>query len=262
MTDRPVAAAGWLWIKEGFALFRKQPLQLSTLFLCYLLLMRLLSMIPVIGIGLPLLLVPVYSMAFMQACRDIEQDRHVTPMLLFRVFRTPALPRLLMLGVLYLAAAVLAPLASTVVDGGVFWKALTGGVQVTPELIRGSRMMSAMLFTSVLYVPAGMAFWYAAPLVDWQQMGVAKALFYSFFATLRAGRAFLVYGLTWAGLGILLPSIAGGFIASLTGRLENVQAIMLPMMLLVLVIMYCSFYPTYTTVFGKPDTSPGDPVTD
>ena len=63
------------WIRQGFALFRKQPAELSMLFLLYMLLMCAVSLIPLIGQALPLLLVPVFSMAFLQACVHIEQGK-------------------------------------------------------------------------------------------------------------------------------------------------------------------------------------------
>ena len=58
------AKTGIEWIRQGFALFRKQPAELSMLFLLYMLLLFSLSIIPLLGQLLPLLLVPVFSMAF------------------------------------------------------------------------------------------------------------------------------------------------------------------------------------------------------
>ena len=66
------AATGWQWIKDGFALFRKQPAELSTLFLTYMFLMMIITIIPLVGQVLPLVLVPVFSIAFMQACVQVE----------------------------------------------------------------------------------------------------------------------------------------------------------------------------------------------
>ncbi len=52
------AKTGWIWVKEGFALFHKQPAEISTLFLGYMFLMLLLNFIPVLGQILPLVLIP------------------------------------------------------------------------------------------------------------------------------------------------------------------------------------------------------------
>jgi hypothetical protein len=97
-----------------------------------------------------------------------------------------------------------------------------------------------------------MAFWYAAPLIMWQQMPLGKALFYSFFAVRRAGRAFLVYGLAWIVIAIAVPTVISMIIALVSGSFTVVFFILLPISIMLTVVMYCSFYPTYTSVFGKP----------
>src|SRR5438046_774177 len=117
------AKTGWIWVKEGFALFRKQPAEISTLFLAYMFLMLAVGIVPVLGQLLPLILVPVFSMAFMQACVQIEREKRVFPSVLLTGFRSPALKNLLILGCLYLLAAIIAIAASTLIDGGVFWQA-------------------------------------------------------------------------------------------------------------------------------------------
>jgi hypothetical protein len=247
------ASVGWLWLKQGFALFRKQPAEMSTLFLSYMFLMFAVGVIPLLGQILPIVLVPIFSMAFMQACMNIEQGKKVYPNLLLTGFRSPVFPRLLQLGVLYLLAAVAAIAASVLVDGGVFWNVMSGRAAMDPATVRDSNMSMAMLFAAIVYTPAAMAFWYAAPLVAWQNMGVVKAIFYSFFAVKRAGKAFLVYGLAWIVIGVLVPVIISSVIALLFGKAAVVMLILLPLSILMTVVMYCSFYPTYTDVFGRPE---------
>jgi hypothetical protein len=250
------ANTGWLWIKEGFALFRKQPAELSTLFLSYMFLMLAVGIIPVLGQVLPLMLVPVFSMAFMQACANIEQGKRVYPNLLLTGFRSPAFGKLLKLGVLYVAAAAIAVAASSLIDGGVFWRAMTGQIALDSKTVQESSMTLAMLFAAVIYTPAAMAFWYAAPLVAWQNMGISKAVFFSFFAVRRAGKAFLVYGLAWIIIGLLLPVFISSTISLLTGKAALTILVLLPLSIVMTIIMYCSFYPTYTHVFGKSQTIP------
>jgi hypothetical protein len=246
------ASVGWMWVKEGFALFRKQPGEMSTLFLSYLFLMLAIGIVPLLGQILPLVLVPVFAMAFMQACANIEQGKKVYPNLLLTGFRSPAVMKLLQLGVLYLVAAVIALAASTLIDGGVLWQVLSGQEAMDEKAVRDSNMSLAMMFAAVVYLPAAMAFWYAAPLIAWQNMGVGKAVFYSFFTVKRLGKAFLLYGLAWLLIGVLLPSIVSSIIGLLFGTRTVVMLLLLPLSLVMTVIMYCSFYPTYTHVFGRP----------
>ncbi len=252
MMEKLPAKTGWLWVTEGFALFRKQPAELSTLFFGYMFLMLALGIIPVIGQLMPLILVPLFSMTFMHACVYIETGKKVYPNLLLVGFRSPHVRNLIKLGTLYLLAAIIAIGASALIDGGVFVQAITGQIQIDAETVRNSNMTLAMLFSALVYIPAAMAFWYAAPLIAWQEMGVGKAIFYSFFAVRRASKAFLIYGLAWVSIGVIFPVIVSSIFGMLLNSPNASIFILLPVSLVLTVIMYCSFYPSYTHLFGPP----------
>ncbi len=253
--QKVAASAGVDWIRQGFALFRKQPAELSLLFLLYMLLMFSLSLIPVVGQLLPLLLVPAFSMAFMQACVDIEAGRKVTPGLLLTAFRSPALGSLLRLGGLYLLAAVAAVAASSLIDGGTFWKLMSGQLRPDEEAVAVNGLPLAMLFSALLYLPFAMGFWHAAPLLVWQRMGLFKAIFYSFFAVRRCGKAFLAYALGWIVAGIAVPAIVSAVLSLLLGKNIVTLMLLMPLSVILTLVMYCSFYPTYTAVFERPEQS-------
>jgi hypothetical protein len=252
--DKLPANVGWIWVKEGFALFRKQPAEISTLFLAYMFLMLAIGILPLLGQILPIVLVPVFSMAFMQACVHIEKGRKVYPNLLLTGFRSPAFRKLLVLGILYLLAAAIAVASSAIVDGGVFWQIMSGSKELDNETIRSSNMSLAMMFSAAVYTPAAMAFWYAAPLIAWQNMSVGKAIFYSFFAVKRSSKAFLVYGLAWIAIGVLMPALLSSLVALIFGKALAVMLVLLTVSVILTVVMYCSFYPTYTHVFGRPES--------
>lgn len=257
MMEKLPAKTGWLWVTEGFALFRKQPAELSTLFFGYMFLMLALGIIPVIGQLMPLILVPLFSMSFMHACVQIEAGKKVYPNLLLVGFRSPFVRNLIKLGSLYLLAAIIAIGASALIDGGVFVQAITGQIAIDAETVRNSNMTLAMMFSALVYIPAAMAFWYAAPLIAWQEMGVGKAIFYSFFAVRRASKAFLIYGLAWVTIGMILPVIVSSIFGMLLNSPNASIFILLPISLVLTVIMYCSFYPSYTHLFGPaPDPLP------
>ena len=240
------------WIRQGFALFRKQPAELSMLFLLYMLLMFAVSLIPLIGQALPLLLVPVFSMAFLQACVHIEQGKKVLPNLLWTGFRSPALPILLQLGVIYMLAAVFSVAASSVVDGGVFWKLLSGQLNPEKEKIVADALPLAMIFAALVYIPFCMALWHAAPLAAWQRMNLVKSIFYSFFAVRNCGKAFLAYGLGWIVMGIAIPAFISAILMLAIGRSEIMMMVLMPFSIVMTIVMYCSFYPTYVQVFDRP----------
>ena len=247
------AQVGIEWIRQGFALFRKQPAELSMLFLLYMLLMFAVSLIPLIGQALPLLLVPVFSMAFLQACVHIEQGKKVLPNLLWTGFRSPALPILLQLGVIYMLAAVFSVAASSVVDGGVFWKLLSGQLNPEKEKIVADALPLAMIFAALVYIPFCMALWHAAPLAAWQRMSLVKSIFYSFFAVRRCGKAFLAYALGWIIIGIALPAVISALLSLLLGKTAVTVMLLMPLSVILTIVMYCSFYPTYTQVFDRPE---------
>ena len=45
----------------------------------------------------------------------------------------------------------------------------------------------------------------------------------------------------------------------LTGSPALMMMVLLPLSIVLTVVMYCSFYPTYTTLFGKPSEQPSRP---
>ncbi|GAA4013872.1 BPSS1780 family membrane protein [Actimicrobium antarcticum] len=255
MTHLP-AKTGWLWLKEGFALFRKQPVELSTLFISYMFIMIAIGIVPLLGQVAPLILVPVFSMAFLSASAQVRNGERVFPKLLFVPFRSPAIKALLLLGVLQLATGMLALGASVLVDGGVFWKVISGQTGLDPKVVAESNMGLAILAAALVYLPASMAFWYAAPLVAWQKMGVVKAVFYSFFAVQREFRAFLVYGLAWVAVGVILPTVTSLLLALIFNSASMIVMVMMPLSMLLTVVLYSSFYITYTDVFPVPEQEP------
>jgi hypothetical protein len=246
------ATNGWQWIKQGFAIFRKKPAELSTLFLSYMFLMLAVGIIPVAGQLAQLILIPVFAIAFMQACVNVENEQRVFPTLLLTGFRSPQLKTLLALGVLYLLAALAAIGASAIVDGGMLWQMLISRGDLDPVKMQQSNMSMAMILAALLYVPAAMAFWFAAPLIVWQQMPLPKALFYSFFAVVGAGRAFMLYALGWLMLGVILPALISTIVALLVGSVSVTVFVLLPLSIMLTVVMYCSFYATYVQIFGQP----------
>ncbi len=63
------ATTGWPWLKQGSALFRKQPAALTTLLFANILFSILISAVPLLGAMVAVVLIPSFSMAFMKAAR-------------------------------------------------------------------------------------------------------------------------------------------------------------------------------------------------
>lgn len=255
--ERVPAIAGWHWIKQGFALFRRQPAEMSSLFVLCVCLKLLVSMLPVLGLILWFVLIPVFSMAFMVACDEIEQGNRVHPRMLFAGFRSPALKRLLALGGCYFAAAVLAVVVTNIFDGGYLLQTFVDQVKnasapdaKTPD---DARVATSMLVLMGTYLLATLPLWFASPLIAWQNMSVGKAIFFSFFSVIHAIKAFALHALCW-----FFISMAADFgVSAILQVLQVANAgigvfILMPIFLLLTVVMYCSYYASYVQIFGAP----------
>src|SRR5450830_317096 len=241
------ASTGWSWVKQGFALFRKQPGGMSMLFLGYMFCMLAVSIVPLLGQLLPVILVPVFSVAFAQGCLNIDQGKRVLPSLLLSGFRKPAFPVLFGLGVLYIVVAIVALGISTLIDNGTLWQVVTGQLSQKEAALRPNVSL-AILLAMAVYVPAAMAFCFAAPLIYWQKVSLGKALFFSFFAVWRSLSAFLVFAASWSAISL----ISSQLLVMLFGTGSIMYQLMIPLSMILTIIMHCSFYAAYRQIFGLP----------
>jgi len=257
------ANTGWLWIKQGFQYFRQQPMEFITLFFSYLFFVLLLGLlsyltsdfIPHLGQFLAFVLLPLFTLSFMQACREIDQGLRVRPQLILYGFRSPQIKSLILLGLLYLIAACIALGISTMVDGGLFLQFISGQEELSPANMEGSDIGLAMLVAILIYAPALMTLWFAGPLIAWRNMSLFKAVFYSFFASIRSVRAFLVFALAWFTVAGIIPAMLIVLVAELTGSQDAVVMLLMPVYMLSSIVLYCTFYPSYKSVFGQATTT-------
>lgn len=250
--EKTSASTGWLWVKQGFALYRQRPAEVTTLFLSYMFLMLVFSIVPVIGQILPLVLMPAFSITFMQACVQIEQGKRVYPNLLLAGFVSPGFRGLLKLGVLYLLAALIAMGITSLFDDGFFWQIITGQRALSAKMEDDPTLTLSMSIWTVAFTIAKLPLWYAAPLIAWQNMSFGKALFYSVVTVYRTLRAFVGYGISCILIGVVLPTFVSVIAVSLFDKSLVSILILLTLSIVVTAVMYCSFYPTYTYIFGKP----------
>ncbi len=188
----------------------------------------------------------------MHACALAERGERIYPKILLAGLRSPSFATLLKLGTIYPLAAALAISASSIIDDGMFWKIISGQIALDPQSSQAPDMPLAMLFATVLYLLAPTLLWFAAPLIAWQKMSLGKAIFYSFFSVIRYGKAFLMY-LAVSALCFFLSAFTSVFLATLFNNAGIAMLIMPPLVLLLIVVIYCSFYPTYTHLFGAPE---------
>jgi hypothetical protein len=242
------AITGWTWLKEGTALFRKQPAALTTLLFANILINVLIGLVPLLGPLLAMVLIPSCSLAFMKACLMIENGERVTPAVVMTGFKKPVLTELCKIGLVYLGASVLLTvLARVVVDFELIQQVLQPADPKNVPPVAPWEFVK-MFALSALNASVLIALSFAPPLVYWQKMTPGKAIFYSFFAVLKSARVFLVLLASW--LGILL---LGFFvIVIITGTSMFSRVLMMWLGFLFVLLLQCAMYAGYRQIFGKP----------
>ena len=247
MNDLP-ARTGWEWLKQGVGLFRKQPAALTTLLFANILFSIGLSAVPFLGSVLAVVLIPSFSMAFMQACLMIENGDRVTPAVLLTGFRQPALAALCKLGLVYLGVSLLMMVITRLaIPPEVLMQMMPRPDAKTPPDIQTSHML-ALFGVFLLDVAVLVTLCFAAPLTYWKHMGPGKATFYSFFAVIRTARPFLVLLAAWFAIFFGVCIIA----ALLFGDAALGRVVLMWLIFLFVLLLQCAMYAGYRTIFGKP----------
>lgn len=205
------AGNAWNWIVGGFGLFRQNPVIWIALFLIYLLIGMMLSIIPVIGPIMLNLLAPVFMAGFMLGCRALEMGEELEINHLFAGFKQNT-AQLVTVGGIYLAGVIVIIGIVFVVTGGAAMNSMLGGHMETgphAEAAAGGGTLLALLLLLATILPLVMAYWFAPALVLFHDMKALDAMKLSFFACLRNVVPFLVYGLISAVL-LLLAMIPLG----------------------------------------------------
>lgn len=254
------AAHGWRWVRRGFALFARAPVGWILIATSYWVLMTLVGLVPYAGLAAALLVTPAFSVSFMVMCRELEQARPIGLKLLFAGFRrNPG--TLVLLGGVYLALLVGILAATQLVDGGALMRWMLAGRAPARGSPEAAALGDAAIAGFVLFVPVILAFWFAPVLVAWHGMPAAKALFFSFFASLRNWPAFLVYAVALAVVAGLVPGVAFSALAvavqGAKGGAATIQLFALLIVVTLLPAIYASIYASYRDIF--PDRPP-DPV--
>lgn len=244
---------GLAWLRGGFALWRKNPALLTFLTFGYLLMLILVSLVPHIGQVLASLLMPVLSVGILNGCRAVDQGRRVGPDILFSGFRNNE-KALFAIGGAYFAASLAVLLITMLADGGILFRAMTGAAPVTEESANAPGFPLALAVGTALSTPVMMAYWFAPLLAGWEGLSAPKALFFSFVACLRNWRPFLAFGLSLAVFGALLPGMVVGLASLISPILGSILSVPLPLVLLP--VVFASFYVNACDVFGRFSDAP------
>jgi uncharacterized membrane protein len=206
--SRP-AANGWIWIAEGWELFKRQPGMWIGMILLLLLIFIAAAFIPIVG-GLAMTLFgPVFAAGVMVGCKALDSGEDLELSHLFAGFRSRT-GTLIGVGALYLAATIAVALVVSLVMG-VGMMTMMGGGDPQAMAAMGMTFVLAVLIMLALLLPAMMAVWLAAPLVVFHDHGAIDAMKGSFTGCLKNVMPFLLYGVVLAVLSIVasLPLALG-----------------------------------------------------
>ena len=244
------ARQGLQWALLGMRTFWKQPLAMSGLFFLFMALISLVSMVPLLGGALALVLMPAFTAGLMAATQMASEGRFPMPGTVWMALRAgPQRVPMLQLGALYAAGFLLLMAVSMLVDGGQFARIYLAGEPIRPELVQADSFQAALWVSMLLYVPLSMLFWHAPALVFWQGVSPVKSLFFSWMGCWRNKGAFVVYAGAWAAVFGSVAVIAM-LAATLLGDPQMTLSIMMPLALLAAAMFFTSMLFTVKDCFS------------
>lgn len=239
------AANGAAWLRDGWRLFRRQPLALSAMVVIYLMMLFLPALLPFVGIAISGVLAPFATVGLMSACREVALGRAPNPSLFAQPFQenNPNRIRLLRLGLINAALVVtLATLFALVGDDG-----HVPAPQGPPTL--ADVPWDMLLLQLLAYTPVLVLMWFAPLLAAWHGLDPAKAMFGSVIACTRNVGAMFVYGLVAAVASFAASLAVVGLLSMLISSRELLSLVLAPFGLVMMTIVQASFYPMYRSIF-------------
>lgn len=247
------ARTGAVWVRLGIQTFFKQGLALTGLFLMFMAMLSVATMVPLVGLPVAMTLLPAITLGLMAATREATLGKFPMPLMLLTAFRAgPAKTRaILALGGLYASGFMCAMGVSYLVDGGGFASVYLGGQAATAELMSSGPFQLAMWTFMGLHLPLSLLFWHAPALVYWQDVTALKAMFFSIVACWRNFWALALFAALW--MAVMVGSVL--LLTTLSGLLDspNLAATLLfPTLLLIAAMYFTSLYFTYRDCFTAP----------
>lgn len=244
-------SAGLQWIKDGWKLFRLQPITFLSWGMFLSLVLKAASVIPPIGPILFVVFLPSINLMTMTACKqEASGNKMQIGMWLDPLRVKGVMRRMIAMGALYFAICLIVGAVSLLP----FMDALSQAVDVALEskdimpllmAIRGPLIVFASL-----YVVIASFFWYAPILSGWHGKSLTQSLFFSWVACWRNKGAFIVYGLLWLGIFFGIDLFTGLLVSA--GLSEAIAlTLQMPLNIVGVSVLYCSFYPNYQSVFTQ-----------
>lgn len=185
------ASHGLLWIKHGFRLIMRSPLHAVSLTMVFALGLLLAMMIPVGGVLLAMLLMPVLLAGYMRVCRALEYSESVSPRFIFAGFEKRT-AQLVTVGGMLLVGMLVVSMVTVMMGGDAlnellndFQKHQDSRVLMEAMMAPDSGVMSGMLTGVLLIFALMLALQYAPMLVFFDQVAPVDAVKLSMRGSLR-----------------------------------------------------------------------------
>jgi hypothetical protein len=233
----PVGNA-WVWIVNGFNLFKANPAMWIILLVIYLAIMIPISMLPVIGSVVSTLLAPVFAAGMMWGCQALIKNQDLEINHLFEGFKRNT-SQLISIGGIYMVSLLFVAVIVVLALDKDTAELLVQGKDLSPE--QADAMLMPIMIALLLIMPVLMAYWFAPVLAGLHNLSAVEAMKLSFSACLKNMLPFLLYGLIFMVLLIvaIIPFGLG--------------------LLVVAPMMMTSLYSSYADVFGIEQTVPAPP---
>ncbi|UOD49426.1 BPSS1780 family membrane protein [Orrella daihaiensis] len=245
------ATAGWQWIMDGWALFKRQPMALFSWAMFVTLILIFATLTAPIGPLLFIALMPAITLVTLSITRHVADGRKLLPSMWIEPLKPKGLfKKLLILGVLYVGICLGVGLLVFLPFSGQLGEAmqiLSETQDMTPLI---ETLQTPMLLFALFYFLFAALFWYSPVLIGWHGTPIGKSLFFSAIACWRNKWAFLVYGVAWAAI-FLGADLLVGIVVSLGIPLDIAAALQLPFNVFLGSVLYASFYPTFIKVFNN-----------
>ena len=187
---------GWLWVKQGYTVFKKSPVLWMVLTVVAAIILIGMASIPIVGDPLATLLLPVLLAGFMFGCRALEQGKDLEIAYLFAGFRYRA-QQLVALGGINMVSQLLILGVMKMMGGGVLVGLIMSGEPVDDPSMLAQALdgtVPAIMIGMILYFILVAAMQFAPALVLFKETEPVQAMMSSLRACLRNIMPLSVYG--------------------------------------------------------------------
>lgn len=185
---------GWGWWREGFHLFREQPLTMLLFGLVYCIVLLGFQLLPGVGSLLAVFCGPLLTAGFLQVAARLAHGEEPVLGDLFAAFRQPGVPSLLGIGLWYLvmlmSVAFMVTLLAVMLDLAPSADALQAN-PISQDTM--DQLLGLGLAVMLAALPVAAAYWLAPALVRFHQHSATEAMWGSLRFMWRNPGAFALY---------------------------------------------------------------------